>query len=1552
MAQDAELRLKVSLDLAFFRQQLAGLGQAAAGYNMPVQVKFDRRSVQNELNALGTNIRRRNYFLEIKTNLKDEIKNARELASEMAKLSLGAGGTISRKGGTFRQELSGLDTANIQKIYAAAAKAGLISFNEETNKEKGKIITALNQAANDAGQGFLNAFSKQTSAVRKAAGEYGDALLNGLRKTLRSQSPSREMFDIGEDAGKGFELGLLRSMELAEQSATRKMRRMLDRLARVALMASGMSAAEINRQAGQFQAAPAIGAPSWASTVPPSRGGSGGGRLLPPGPTFAALGGTAFGAQKYLPTDLSAELKRILKEAAFAFVDAIKSEIREVRIGLAETGRGALPPARIAGLLPAAIGRVPSTYSFARAGETRQELFQRRTQEAYARSAERETAAQFGQVALPPGRERGLGAPGFMTAPSIPGGPPRGPRRPYLAGGGFGGEGPSGGGIEATNIVNAARNALRYGEALNISRKSLEGFRASSIPFIGGLKEISGEFLNATKQVLLYGTAYKGLAFITSLPGQILNAAKSQQQFGNAMQTATQDTGTFAKEMLYVDNVQRAFGLNLETTRQGFVRLYASMAPTGFDSGSIEKLFTGISAATSALQLTPDKAERVIYAFGQMASKGQIMSEELKGQLGDVLPGALAIFAKAAGMSVKEFSQAMEDGQFVGQRFREVFAKVSDELMTRFGTGAQAAGRSLQGLLNTVQGDFQRTLESFAPLANAAAQALLGPLSGALKQLSMSAQLAMGEQQRVMQQLQDARTSGDSAQNIAALEAKLSSLNAAAKDPAIAKQTKDIEAFVVQVTEASRGVSNLVRAISGLLGPAFTALGTNLNSVIQSLIAIGAGFIAMRVSALAAMAVLTTFKTIEGMTRGAAIAANLLAAAYRMVGVQATAAQVATIGFGTAVKGLLASTGIGLLVVALGSIATAFLSVGDRAAEAAAKTKAAMDKMQDAIRTGNVEIAKADLYATNRQRQGVEDAARLLDQLEQSGRRTGGTRGTTMAKTTLAQRMQLEQAGFDLQGRTEIDVNLIRRQINPLRTELRNLQQRQTVGVSLAEQQRQRLGLGKPEPRVTTEVDTGKPDKGTRLREYNSEAIAIQRKGLDNLVTQIESTVELTRRQKDLQIASEKYRVGLVIADLQHKERIKDIGKLKEEYRGLAKVEADRMLGVEQNSLRQEYNKAVLGDLFDITENYTRQIAQAEDKAVGLSNATGELTERQKVDLLIMRQLQDVSEKDLPLFQSRIDLARDLADKLDILNQTEKDLLETRKLQQELDTRQKEVGVMGQGLSAGFYGSAAQVHERTLNQPGGTPEHARQMAELETRAMQLESVFGGIQTAIGGIGDAFGTMMTQGITQLIQGTATAQEVFSSFLKAVGDALLQAASQMIATYVAIGIARIFAGMGGGGGGQSLEAYTPQGNAAFMERTGRLGFANGGIASGGFRAFANGGIVQGPTLGLVGEGRYNEAIVPLPDGRAIPVQMQGDSVRDRMNNSSNSGAASPVLSMNFETTTINNVEYVSREQLERAMMETRSLATRDGARQGANLAIDKLQQSPNTRRRIGI
>ena len=59
-----------------------------------------------------------------------------------------------------------------------------------------------------------------------------------------------------------------------------------------------------------------------------------------------------------------------------------------------------------------------------------------------------------------------------------------------------------------------------------------------------------------------------------------------------------------------------------------------------------------------------------------------------------------------------------------------------------------------------------------------------------------------------------------------------------------------------------------------------------------------------------------------------------------------------------------------------------------------------------------------------------------------------------------------------------------------------------------------------------------------------------------------------------------------------------------------------------------------------------------------------------------------------------------------------------------------------------------------------------------------------------------------------------------------------------------------------------------------------FAKGGVIPGGtgdampVKGYATGGpIMRSPHVALIGEGQYNEAVVPLPDGRSIPVQMQG-------------------------------------------------------------------------------
>lgn len=96
----------------------------------------------------------------------------------------------------------------------------------------------------------------------------------------------------------------------------------------------------------------------------------------------------------------------------------------------------------------------------------------------------------------------------------------------------------------------------------------------------------------------------------------------------------------------------------------------------------------------------------------------------------------------------------------------------------------------------------------------------------------------------------------------------------------------------------------------------------------------------------------------------------------------------------------------------------------------------------------------------------------------------------------------------------------------------------------------------------------------------------------------------------------------------------------------------------------------------------------------------------------------------------------------------------------------------------------------------------------------------------------------------------------------------------------GIGSFFSGLFGGGGagaggGGGVFSTILQGVMSIF------GFAMGGVAQGGFRAYANGGVVSKPTLGLVGEGKMNEAIVPLPDGKSIPVMGSTSSQTNNVN-----------------------------------------------------------------------
>jgi len=172
---------------------------------------------------------------------------------------------------------------------------------------------------------------------------------------------------------------------------------------------------------------------------------------------------------------------------------------------------------------------------------------------------------------------------------------------------------------------------------------------------------------------------------------------------------------------------------------------------------------------------------------------------------------------------------------------------------------------------------------------------------------------------------------------------------------------------------------------------------------------------------------------------------------------------------------------------------------------------------------------------------------------------------------------------------------------------------------------------------------------------------------------------------------------------------------------------------------------------------------------------------------------------------------------------------------------------------------------------GQTVEFQNQLFDREKTveaAQKLKEQLTGIASSIG---DAF----SSSFKGIIDGSMTAQQALAGFFQNLSNYFADMVSKMIAEYLKMqlikGLTSLLPGLGGMfGGGGGLSDLNAPGNI-----NNPLGYANGGLVSGGFRAFATGGIVTGPTLGLVGEGRYNEAVIPLPDGKSVPVDLGGMS-----------------------------------------------------------------------------
>ncbi|MGS7861146.1 tape measure protein [Escherichia coli] len=170
------------------------------------------------------------------------------------------------------------------------------------------------------------------------------------------------------------------------------------------------------------------------------------------------------------------------------------------------------------------------------------------------------------------------------------------------------------------------------------------------------------------------GTAIYGFQTALEAYRKIMEVGLKKEASQRAAQFVLGDEGA-KRATEFVKNLADSSGVDQIETLSSFAKFSAGAGDMNADQK--ESLFSNVIGTSRLMGLSTDEINGILKAFEQMASKGKIQAEELRGQLGDRMAGAFQLFARSLGMTTEELDKAMKDGKVLS---KDVLPKVSAEM--------------------------------------------------------------------------------------------------------------------------------------------------------------------------------------------------------------------------------------------------------------------------------------------------------------------------------------------------------------------------------------------------------------------------------------------------------------------------------------------------------------------------------------------------------------------------------------------------------------------------------------------------------------------------------------------------------------------------------------------------------------------------------------------------------------------------------------------------------------------------------------------------------
>lgn len=206
--------------------------------------------------------------------------------------------------------------------------------------------------------------------------------------------------------------------------------------------------------------------------------------------------------------------------------------------------------------------------------------------------------------------------------------------------------------------------------------------------FVGGLTKFAGQL----------GLAYGGAEIVKS----VFETTVALDSQNAALKNISKTQGEFLRNQQYLADISERLGLKISDVTGAYKSFYAAATQAGLSATETRRIFSAATEAASTLRLSSEDVNGVLLAFGQILGKGKVQAEELRGQIGERIPGAFAIAARSIGVTQAELSKMLEQGQLIASDFLPKFAT---ELQNTFGNGG-AKVEGLQASVNRLSNAF------------------------------------------------------------------------------------------------------------------------------------------------------------------------------------------------------------------------------------------------------------------------------------------------------------------------------------------------------------------------------------------------------------------------------------------------------------------------------------------------------------------------------------------------------------------------------------------------------------------------------------------------------------------------------------------------------------------------------------------------------------------------------------------------------------------------------------------------------------------------------